>query len=200
MNNLNGSVTKLFSHCYGKTNHNITVDESTKPASENNAYVTKIDRKYYTASNNPCDARLLLDDIITTDSIIKLNELKEELSQKLISMSDVLYEQRSKFFVIKNKYKDDVYGELSSNATLGDRDEYITKLIEYHDIKTRINQLSDKDDASGNRNVNRYSNIVPHMHHSGVLYGDLRAIDNIMAGLPGKIPDLTYNQGSCQFG
>lgn len=181
---------------YSKTSQIIESDHTgpTATTQKTDAYVTQLEAHHYLTEHLKKEISPLIHEFKTTDSRQRAEELKAEIGEKVLCKKHELFELRDKHFEIVNANTDDVYGVLKEHSTTRDRDEYIRHLMDYFQIKAELEKIA----ATPGMNANWKKEL--YMHHSTKVYGDLKALERLLDGNAAKVPALTYNQGSLQFG
>lgn len=160
------------------------------------SFITRLEAYHYPDNHQRERINNLLENFSNSDSIKEVMTIKKELSDELRSMSAEISDIREQSFDIVNRNTNQVYGVLSENFTIHDRDNYIKKLMYYREAQEKIAEVTQKC-FDGNFAI-RVSKLGG--HHSSTLYGDMTALESLIKGESAKVPDLTYNVGEWQFG
>ena len=161
-----------------------------------NSFVTKLEPHHYPDETMSTKILSLLHLFCHSDSIKEIIRLRKEIVSEIENMQNEISKMRGFIFNIVNRNTDKVYGILKDGFTIHDRDQYIKKVMSYHEIECKVNS------QTHNSHEGYFHISVPKLgyHHSSALWGDMVALENLMNGKYARLPDLTYNVGTLQFG
>ncbi|HBN1812450.1 TPA: T3SS effector caspase inhibitor NleF [Escherichia coli] len=183
------SSANLYSWMYVSGKGNLSTPESVSELNHNHFLSPELQDK--------------LDVMVSMYSCTRNNDEREGIYQELSAFVSELMDKRNSVFEVKNENTDEVVGALRVGMTIEDRDSYVRDLFFLHSLKVKIEESRQgKEDSE----CKIYNLLCP--HHSSELYGDLRAMKCLVEGCSDdfnpfdiiRVPDLTYNKGSLQFG
>lgn len=160
--------------------------------SHQHSFVTELSANHFPTEAEGKPMSTLINKLKGTDSIADAKKLTNEIKTAAQKLANNIQEMRNNYFTVENENTDWVYGRMAEGYTDSDRDKYIRALVHYFQCDNELTSLPNDLDFSIRR--------IAAPHHSGQVYGDWKALENLIKGQSAYLPDLTYNRGSTQFG